>query len=144
MKPRPLLRTAARRHRRSEPCATLAPVRRYTDPMQLRNARLCLDCEEIHEAQQCPLCASETFAFMTRWVPARERRNRPRTAESSRPEELQTYRSMLTPEQQGTSWKIVQRGALGLALFGVAGWLWKSGGPDGARKDASDDPDAVR
>ena len=83
---------------------------------------------------------------MTRWVPARERRSRsrPKTAEPSHPEELETYRSMLTPEQQGSSWKLVQRGALGLALFGVAGWLWKSGGADGTRKDASDDTDVVR
>ena len=30
--------------------------------MQLRNARLCLDCEEVHDAQQCPACASAMFA----------------------------------------------------------------------------------
>src|SRR5262245_32500541 len=29
--------------------------------MQLRTARLCLDCEEVHEEQQCPVCASESF-----------------------------------------------------------------------------------
>ena len=36
--------------------------------MQLRNARLCLDCEEVHDAQQCPACASEMYAPITRWV----------------------------------------------------------------------------
>ena len=108
--------------------------------MQLRNARLCLDCEEVHDAQQCPTCASETFAFITRWVPAPERRARPRTPETPRPDELQAYRSMLEPDQQATGWKLVRRGALGLALFGVAGWAWKSSGSNRARKDASYDP----
>ena len=46
--------------------------------MQLRAARLCLDCEELHDAQQCPVCASETFAYLSRWVPAPERRAKPR------------------------------------------------------------------
>jgi hypothetical protein len=105
--------------------------------MQLRNARLCLDCEEVHDAQQCPTCASETFAFITRWVPARDRRARPRPVEPPKPEELQTYEQLLTPEddQRITPWKLAQRGALGLALFGVAGWLWKTGG-NSTRKDA--------
>ena len=42
--------------------------------MQLRNARVCLDCEEIHDSSNCPVCASETFAFLSRWVPTEERR----------------------------------------------------------------------
>lgn len=46
--------------------------------MQLRKARLCIDCEEIHDQWQCPICASETFAFLTQWMPAPERRKRPR------------------------------------------------------------------
>ena len=46
--------------------------------MQLRKARLCLDCEELHDQWQCPVCASETFAFITRWMPAPERRKKPR------------------------------------------------------------------
>ena len=37
--------------------------------MQLNMARVCLDCEEIHDSRRCPVCASETFAFLTRWVP---------------------------------------------------------------------------
>jgi hypothetical protein len=46
--------------------------------MQLREARLCLDCEEIHTLEQCPICASEAFAFLTRWLPVDERRSRVR------------------------------------------------------------------
>lgn len=100
--------------------------------MQLRNARLCLDCEEVHEAQQCPACASETFAFITRWVPVPERRQRPRTAEPSDPQALDTYKELLTPEPQrrARSWKVVRGGAVGLAVFGVAGWLWKRNARD--------------
>ena len=36
--------------------------------MRLMNARLCLDCEEVHDEQHCPICSSESFAFLTRWV----------------------------------------------------------------------------
>ena len=48
--------------------------------MQLRKARLCIDCEELHDQWQCPVCASETFAFLTQWMPAPERRKKPRAA----------------------------------------------------------------
>jgi hypothetical protein len=100
--------------------------------MQLRTARLCLDCEEVHDAHQCPVCASETFTFMTRWVPAPERRDRPRREEPSRPAELQAYRTLLDPARHpnGSGWKLVRQGAMGLALVGVAGWLWKSASAD--------------
>ena len=46
--------------------------------MQLRVARLCLDCEELHDQRQCPVCASEAYAFLTQWMPAPERRKKPR------------------------------------------------------------------
>jgi hypothetical protein len=52
--------------------------------MQLRVARVCLDCEEVHDAAQCPVCASETFAFLNRWVPSQERRAQVRS-EASKP-----------------------------------------------------------
>jgi hypothetical protein len=38
--------------------------------VQLRSARLCLNCEEVHDAQACPACASENYAYLTTWVPA--------------------------------------------------------------------------
>src|SRR5262245_16819432 len=96
----------------------------YTDPMQLRMARLCLDCEEVHDAQQCPLCASETFTYLTRWVPAPERRARARPQEQAPSETATAYREMLHPTPH-SPWRAVRRGAVGLALFGVAGWLLK-------------------
>lgn len=102
--------------------------------MQLRNARLCLDCEEVHEAPTCPACASESFAFITRWVPAPDRPERQparRPPEPKDPEELETYRQLLDPPRKGGRWKMVTGGALGLALVGVASWLWKGDGKAG-------------
>jgi hypothetical protein len=102
--------------------------------MQLRTARVCLDCEEVHDSQQCPTCASETFAFLTRWVPVPERRTRPRpTTEAANRETVDTYREMLSPQRSG-GWSVIRRGALGLAIFGVAGWMWRRRGlPEGDR-----------
>jgi hypothetical protein len=45
--------------------------------VQLPSARLCLNCEEVHDAQTCPVCASETFAYLTRWVPHSQPECRP-------------------------------------------------------------------
>jgi hypothetical protein len=58
--------------------------------MQLGVARLCLDCEEVHDAQTCPVCASESFAFLKKWVPVDERRTRPRPVKIFRPTKKQT------------------------------------------------------
>jgi hypothetical protein len=102
--------------------------------MQLRTARLCLDCEEVHDAQQCPVCASETFAYLTRWVPVPERRQRPRpAADAVANETASVYREMLTPRPQ-TPWRAIRNGAMGLALFGVAGWLWRRSTPRDTRE----------
>ena len=48
--------------------------------MQLRVARLCLDCEELHVENRCPRCISEHHAFLTTWLPSEERRRRRRAA----------------------------------------------------------------
>ncbi len=42
--------------------------------MQLRVARLCLDCEELHTDNSCPRCASESYAFLSTWLQVEERR----------------------------------------------------------------------
>lgn len=42
--------------------------------MQLRVARLCLDCEELHTDNACPRCASESYAFLSNWLHVEERR----------------------------------------------------------------------
>jgi hypothetical protein len=99
--------------------------------MQLRNARLCLDCEEIHEDPRCPVCASESFAFIKRWVTAPERRGRPRpaAADGANGETVATYKELLAAskdaESRLTAWQLVRGGAVSLALLGAAGWMWR-------------------
>jgi hypothetical protein len=123
--------------------------------MRLVNSRLCLDCEEVHEEQHCPICGSESFAFMTRWVtpsdtvsdssgrPARSPATPPtpqvaptehseqpvleRRHQLARREQVDAYRQMLNPDaappRRG---RMVARGALGLALLGLARAVWRS------------------
>lgn len=94
----------------------------YTGPMQLRNARLCLDCEEVHDAEQCPICASEMFASITRWVPAPERRARPRANPHN--ERADAYRALLDSEPRpSTARRLLKHGALGLTAVGLIGWF---------------------
>jgi hypothetical protein len=103
--------------------------------MQLRLARLCHDCEEVHADQRCPVCASETFTFMTRWVPAPERRAKPRPPQP--PPEADVYRRLTQPEtnDSGTG-RFLRRAAVGLTAVGMAGWLWRrSSGKSGDRTD---------
>jgi hypothetical protein len=42
--------------------------------MQLRVARLCLDCENLHVEDRCPVCGSDQYAFLSTWLPSEERR----------------------------------------------------------------------
>jgi len=111
--------------------------------MQLRNARLCLDCDEVHDEGQCPICASESFAFIKRWVPASERRGRPRPPDeaTANREAIDTYKELLSAgeEPRVSTWQLVRGGAVSLAVLGAAGWLLRrnAGGstpsePDGA------------
>jgi hypothetical protein len=50
--------------------------------MQLRVARLCLDCEEIFVGDVCPVCASSHSAFLSNWLPVEERRRWRRPAQA--------------------------------------------------------------
>jgi hypothetical protein len=103
--------------------------------MQLHVARLCLDCEEVHDARVCPRCSSETFALLSRWIPAPERRARPRPAQS---EEADAYKQLLASEDdQRSAGRWLKRGAL-VAAIGVGGWLW--GRKAAADRAAGDDP----
>ena len=88
--------------------------------MQLRVARLCLDCEEIHAARTCPRCTSESFALISRWVPAPERRSRPRPDTT----DADTYRELLadSAEAKPHSHRWLKGGAM-LAGIGLGGWL---------------------
>jgi hypothetical protein len=92
--------------------------------MQLRSARLCLDCEEIHERPQCPLCASESFALISRWVPAPDRRTRPRP-EAPNPR-LDVYRALTEAEPRSSNaGRRLKQGMLGLTALGMIGWFMR-------------------
>jgi hypothetical protein len=92
--------------------------------MQLRTARLCLDCNEVHDEQRCPVCASETFAYLTRWVPEAERQATPPRPASS--PEAEVYRALLHPERQRDSGRMLKQGLLGLTALGLAGYFIKT------------------
>ena len=115
--------------------------------MKLDAARLCLDCEEIHESQICPLCSSEAFAYLTRWIqPAVERELERRDAErppdpSPRagyprtPEQVEAYRQLLEGKPRRRA-GIVTGGMLGLAAVSLAGWAIRAS----ARRRAEQTP----
>jgi len=92
--------------------------------MQLMSARLCLDCDEVHDQPQCPACASSAYAYMSRWVPAPERRKRPRAATSP---DAEVYRRLVGEPSKPLA-TVVKAGVLGMTAVGVLGWLWKTTG----------------
>lgn len=95
--------------------------------MQLRNARLCLDCEEVHEEMRCPTCASDAFSYITRWIPMADRRRQPRPTTSP---EAETYRRLVEPrEPRSGGRRLVQGGVLGLTAIGLAGWFFRKKDP---------------
>jgi hypothetical protein len=105
--------------------------------MRLAVARICLDCDEVHDREECPVCGSETFAFLTRWVTptargGQEPAERPRRAAmgTARTEQIAALRKILEPEEEAGErsrrWPLVARGALGLALVGLARLAWRA------------------
>jgi hypothetical protein len=106
--------------------------------MQLRVARLCLDCEELHDAQICPVCGSETFAYISRWIPAPERRQQPR-----RQEAVATNHAP-PPAAAAPSGKVrwVRRGAVGMAALAAVSWaLQRRRPPDAPGGTRSEEPE---
>ena len=102
--------------------------------MQLRTARLCLDCEEVHDEYRCPVCASEAFTYLTRWVPAPERRTRPRQRPVS--EDVEIYgRFVEKNEPKARPRGLLAPAALGLTAASVLGLFW------GGRKARAGQPD---
>ena len=109
--------------------------------MRLDDARLCLDCEEIHEEQECPACGSEAFGFLTRWIHSTSTPSAAKAARSpapvsphghtATPENLAAWQEIVdgTPAPPGRGKKIVTRSLLGLAAMGIAGWAWARTAP---------------
>ena len=108
--------------------------------MQLRTARLCLDCEEVHDAQLCPVCASQTYTFMTRWVPAPERRVQSRPTTSP---EADVYRALANAEASppAKGRRLLKQGVLGLTAVGLLGWFWRRSQDAGASSQTSKSAD---
>ena len=111
----------------------------YSVPMKLDAARLCLDCDEIHEEQICPSCSSEAFAFLTRWVKTSgehrvERRAAPvvqpaTTVHPARtPEQIEAFRQLIEgkPEKGPGRESRRPRASSALAAVSLLGWAWRS------------------
>jgi hypothetical protein len=97
--------------------------------MQLRNARLCLNCEEIHASAHCPVCTSESFAYVSRWIPAEERRREQRPRPTP-------------PAQSNTRNRWVKRGAAGaagVAVIAASRLLWQLSRPVEWSSDVPED-----
>ena len=92
--------------------------------MQLRNARLCLNCEEVHAAAHCPVCTSESFAYVSRWIPPDERRQEPRAA----PAQPAALPARPASQPAGTM-RWVRRGATGMAVLAASRILWQLSKP---------------
>jgi hypothetical protein len=110
--------------------------------MQLRAARLCMDCEEIHDSQKCPACGSETFAYISRWIPTPERRQQPGPQEAA-----EAYRELLSPAPPAPGLaRWLRRGAVGMAAVAAVGWAWqrRRGTPSPTGESANDDDTPVR
>jgi hypothetical protein len=108
--------------------------------MRLDDARLCLDCEEIHQEQECPACGSEAFGFLTRWIQSTSPKPKSKpplppsathTRSAQTAENLAAWREITdgTPDSAGRGKKIVTRSLLGLAAMGIAGWAWAKTSP---------------
>jgi hypothetical protein len=82
--------------------------------MKIDVARLCLDCDEVHDSQRCPVCASETFAYLGRWVPG-----------DGRPKKAAPQPAASAPARLPSKGKIVGLGIAGLGVWGLARWLSK-------------------
>jgi hypothetical protein len=118
--------------------------------MRLDDARLCLDCEEIHADQECPSCGSEAFAFLTRWVKPTsppEATARPEPPVNRRParstsdaEHLEAWRRIVEGTPPAGRSRALTHGLLGLAAMGLAGWAFQRVGRN-ARKAAEKRPE---
>jgi hypothetical protein len=107
-------------------------------------ARLCLDCEEVHDEYRCPACASDHFSYLTRWVPVPERPDRPRRprpAPAPRPE-VEVYRQLIHGEPPPRKGRFMTRALMGMgAAAGLAGLFLGARSARAGR--GSDDDDAA-
>jgi len=109
--------------------------------MRLAVARLCIDCEEVHDGDRCPVCGSETFAFLKKWVlPTALAEGslgiRQNVRSSGSPKQLKSYQQLLEPDRPPSRKRsLIARGALGLAILGAVRLVWHFGKT--SKEDAS-------
>jgi hypothetical protein len=112
--------------------------------MKLNTARLCLDCDEVHDDAHCPSCASESFAFIKRWVKAPEARAHVAEENESRAERAATYRALLAANNESTmTRRLLRGGVFGLAMLGAAGWLLQRSAAEKNRNDQGKPDESV-
>ena len=114
--------------------------------MQLGVARLCLDCHEVHAAARCPVCTSEAFAFITRWIQVDNASARADVASNEdgvAAAKIETYRQILHPSPKGSrAGRWLRNGGLLLAAGYLARWGWQiasrqTDGSDGHTKGSA-------
>ena len=72
------------------------------------------------------MCGSESFAYISRWIPAPERRVKPRPAGPD--PQAEVYRQLLAADRaQPPAVRWLKRGVLGLAAVSAAAWMLKWG-----------------
>ena len=113
--------------------------------MQLRSARMCLDCEEVHDRPECPACGSESFAYLSRWIPIESRRTPPPVEPT---EQTEAYRRLLEIDAAPRNgWSTTRRwltgGAFGIAALSTVGWLWRRRGAEDAPASQTTDKTAA-
>ena len=115
---------------------------RYTRIVQLRVARLCLDCEEVHDEYRCPACASDAFSYLTRWVPVPDRPERPRRPRPVPRPEVEVYRQLLHPAEPPRRGRFLTRTLMGLgAAAGLAGLFIGAQGARANRGGSDSEPE---
>jgi hypothetical protein len=84
-----------------------------------------LDCDEVHDSSICPVCGSESFTYISRWVPVPDAERPPRSEPS---EQATIYRELLSNETNPRkSNRLLKGGLLGLTALGIASWAsWRS------------------
>lgn len=65
--------------------------------LPLSEARICLECDTIHDLQSCPECGSATFYFLSNWI----RPRRPPVQEEQAPPPETPLQQMLKPKKKG-------------------------------------------
>ena len=112
--------------------------------MHLSVARLCLDCQEIHDDDRCPVCTSEAFGFITRWVkveppPGQFSRNGAQAVDAAR---VDSYRQILNPRtKRSTAARWLRKGGLVVAAGYLARLGWQIASQRHRTSDGSDGSD---